>query len=280
MGSNLNNNLGGEHTVRVQFANRAVISNNTMQGQAATKEAFTLRARIFGGTGAAVNAGSNGVTQYVVVSDNKFLGNGGDIWTLYYGPQAAANDERVSDTITERNWFTAGSGTQRAFVLQGQNQTVRNNVFDSSGAQSHGGIQITSNPVYVPTTWAMLVNVYNNTFYDSDTIACCAGNFNAVIIDANSSNTTLKNNLAYAPNDSNHVMISGTGIGLVQSNNSSDAQVGATNPLFTSVSPFNPTNAKITSGSYAIGGGTTVPVWSDFFLTTQASPRDMGAVVH
>ena len=31
---------------------------------------------------------------------------------------------------------------------------------------------------------------------------------------------------------------------------------------------------------YAIGGGVAVPVWSDFFLTSEPSPRDIGAVVH
>ncbi|HXC40323.1 MAG TPA: hypothetical protein VN667_15400, partial [Burkholderiales bacterium] len=53
-----------------------------------------------------------------------------------------------------------------------------------------------------------------------------------------------------------------------------------TDPKFTSVSPFTPANAKITAGSYAIGGGTSEPVWSDLFLTSEPSPRDMGAVSH
>src|SRR6185369_1898815 len=220
--------------VRVQFGYLAVISNNTIQGQAPTKEAFTLRARIFGGPGVAAGAGSSGMTQYVVVSDNKFIGNAADSWTVFYGPQAAANDERVTDVITERNWFLSGSGTQRLAELQAQNQTIRNNIFDTSGAQAHGAVEVTSNPGYVPTTWANNFWIYHNTFFDPDVIACCSGNFAAVLVQANSSNTTVVNNLAYAPNDSQHAMISGTGTGLVQSNNSSSVQVGTVNPNFTS----------------------------------------------
>src|SRR6185369_8307164 len=84
MGNDLNNNGGGEHTVRLPSAVRAVISNNLMQGQAPTKHAFTLRAAVRGSTG--VEKGLD--SQYVVVSDNKFIGASGSAQTTMYGPQA------------------------------------------------------------------------------------------------------------------------------------------------------------------------------------------------
>jgi hypothetical protein len=48
---------------------------------------------------------------------------------------------------------------------------------------------------------------------------------------------------------------------------------------FTSMPPVAPSDFVPIAGSYAIGGGTSVPVWSDFLL--QSRPQgviDMGAM--
>ena len=120
------------------------------------------------------------------------------------------------------------------------------------------------------------VAIYNNTAYSPDT----GSNFMFVGIDSTITNVTVKNNLGYAPNDSQHAMISGTGAsGFSASNNSSNAQVQSTNPNFTTTPPTQPSHWKPTSG-YAVGGATPVPVWSDFFRVAEPSSRDIGAVVH
>jgi len=97
------------------------------------------------------------------------------------------------------------------------------------------------------------------------------------------SNITVKNNLGYAPNSANPFtsMISGTGkSGFVASNNTSTKQLYGTNPLFNVSPPMIPTDFKLSKGSYALGSGASVPVWSDFFMRSRPrSGFDLGAIV-
>jgi len=309
LGNDLNNNservactaappanppCGGEHTVRLPSVVGAVISNNVMQGQNGTKQAFSLRAAVNGAGG--VEGGLD--TQYVVVSDNKFVGGAGAVgsssgsdMTTYYGPQATV-DERVADTITERNWYVAGGGavgTQAALQLQvHREQTIRNNIFDTSGGRAHGGIKVLSTgAVIIPDQ----IRIYHNTFFSNDV----DNDFLAVSLQStNVTNVTVRNNLAYAPSDTQHHMLQCGGssslvacAGLVASNNSSNAQVLSTLPGFT-IPPVTTADWKPTTG-YAIGTNngctgapcaTTVPVWSDFFRVAQPAIRDLGAVIH
>ena len=280
LGNDMNNNLGGEHTVRLPSIVRGVISNNLLQGQgnaAGGKHAFTLRAAVHGAAG--VEGGSD--TQFVIVSDNRFLGAAGSAQTVTIEPQATA-DERIVDTVIERNWFTAAdpaTGTQVSLFITAREQTIRNNVFDTSGGRAHTAINISGT-----LNISNQVRVYNNTAYSADV----ANNF--AILNVNSSgvtNVTAKNNLGYAPLDTQHQGVACNGSstltacianGLVVANNSSASQVQSTDPLFISVSPLSPANAKPNAGSYAINGGTDVPVWSDFFLTIQPATRTVGAV--
>jgi len=277
LGNDLNNNGGGEHTVRIPSVVRGVISNNLMQGQAGTKHAFTLRAAVNGSAG--VEGGLD--TQYVVVSDNKFIGIAGSDQTTMYGPQAAT-DERVADTLTERNWYVAGGGaggTQAALqLLAHREQTIRNNLFDTSGGKAHGGITISTLGVIVPDQ----IRVYNNSFYSTD----ADNDFLAIRVGSTAiTNVTVKNNLAYAPLDTQHLLVDCAGssslvacTSLTVSSNSSNAQV-LTSPNFSVTPPVTTADWKPTVGSYAIGAGTPVPVWSDFFGLVQPVTRDLGAVI-
>lgn len=292
LGNNLNNNAdvadpanGGEHTVRLPYVNKGVVSNNTMQGQHIQKVAFALRAILHGTAG--VVSENSGDTKYVVVSDNKFIGTHA-AGVVAYTPQAS-EDARITEVITERNWFVAGGGavdgTQQLLELLGaRTQTVRNNIFDNTGGRERMPIVIGNG-----LNSSDEVMVYNNTFYNSDV----STNFYGIDIRPQGgvypTNITIYNTLAYTPNDTVHYVISCNGSsnlatcianGLVQSNNTTNVQAAGTDPLFTSVAPFTPTNAKPMAGSYAIGGGITVPVWSDFFLVSAPASRDMGAVIH
>jgi len=278
LGNDLNNNGGGEHTVRLPSIVRGVISNNLLQGQPAAKHAFTLRAAVHGSAG--VEEGLD--TQYVVVSDNKFIGATGAAQTTMYGPQASTADERVADTITERNWYVAGggaNGTQVALqLLAHREQTIRNNLFDTSGGKAHGGIIVSKYGSIVPDQ----IRIYHNTFFSSDV----DNDFLAVsIASANVTNVIVQNNLGYSPLDTQSWMMDCAGAsslgacaGLTASNNSTNLQVRNDPPGFT-IPPLTTTDWKPTAG-YAIGSGTAVPVWSDFFLVVPPAARDLGAVVH
>jgi hypothetical protein len=52
--------------------------------------------------------------------------------------------------------------------------------------------------------------------------------------------------------------------------------VRSTNPF--TRAPAVPGDYHLSSGSYAVGTGTALPVFSDFFRTPRTSPYDLGAV--
>ena len=279
LGNSMDNNRGGEHTVRHPYVGKGVISNNTMlRASNATggKHEFTLRAP--GWTLSNAIYALNTATQYVVVSDNKFVGDT-QIWTATTGAQNDTSNEHVEDTIWERNWFTSGPGTGRALKLEASNQTVRNNLFDMTGGTGHEGIAVTyANTAGLPPP--NLIYILNNTFYSADT----DNDFHAVSLASTVTNATVENNLAYAPHDSTHNLLQGTGAsGLVASHNSSDAQIGgfsASPPGWVSVTPSVPANFELTAGSYAIDAGAAIPVFSDFFRKSrpQNVVIDLGAM--
>ena len=275
LGNSFNNNGGGEHTARLPKIGKGVVSDNTFQGEAPAKSAFTLRASVIGNTGV---EGATG-TQYVVVSDNRFVGATGSSYTVYYGPQNAVN-ELVSDVVTERNVFLAGGtpaiGTQVGLAIVGHEQTIRNNLFDTSGGQNHLGISI-----FDLTVVSDQIRVYNNTMYSAST----GTDFIGVEVHVNDiTNVTVANNLGYAPLDTQHYMVACVSNPiltacptLATTHNSSYTDVRSTNPNFSVTPPIATSDWRPTTG-YAIGGGTSVPVWSDFFLKSLGTTRDMGAV--
>lgn len=124
------------------------------------------------------------------------------------------------------------------------------------------------------------IRIYNNTAYSGD----ASSEFAGILIETGASNITVQNNLAYAPLASSSVMINNACGGAcltTASNNSNDDQVKNTSPLFAATPPVLITDWMPMAGSYAIGGGTGVPVWSDFFLNLRpqsgVSGIDMGA---
>lgn len=264
LGNSLDNNGGGEHTVRLPSIVRGVVSNNTMQGQgnaAGGKHAFTLRADVHGTTG--VEGGFD--TQRVVVSDNKFIGRTGSDWTVHYGPQGAV-DERIYDVITERNWFVAGggpiTGTQVGLIIAAREQTIRNNLFDMTGGRAHSAILVHDGF----TVGSDQVRVFHNTMYSND----IDNDFAAVDVRSGALNVSVRNNVAYSPNDSQHKMVgfvTTPSAVVLQSGNTPDANIQAVSPLFSTTPPTTPADWKPQAASYAnAGGDASVPVWSDFFV--------------
>jgi hypothetical protein len=266
LGNSLDNNGGGEHTVRLPSIVGGVISNNTMQGQgsaAGGKHAFTLRADVHGDTG--VEGGYD--TQRVVVSDNKFIGRAGSDFTVTYSPQGSV-DERIYDVITERNWFVAGgggTGTQNSLAIFAREQTIRNNLFDTTGGRAHTAILVHDGL----TVGSNQVRIYHNTMYSND----ADNDFSAVGVRSGALNVSVRNNVAYSPNDTQRKMVefaNAPPATVLQSGNTPDTDVRLVDPLFTTTPPTTPTDWKPQAGSYAnTGGDATVPVWSDFFRVSR-----------
>ena len=264
---------GVSHNTRFTYLGKASISNNTLQRPGPSEHNIKLHAAPWGNTGVSGTAGiGQGYTRWVVISDNKFIGAAG-AWPIAVGPPDNVSDIRGKDIILERNWQVAGSGSQVSQLLWWSDITSRNNIFDLSAGSAKMGIFVgkRGSGQVAPDR----VSIYNNTFYSST----IDNDFVAVDVDSSASNVEVKNNLAYAPNDSRRTMINGTGSVLapvIASNNSTDLRV---NPLFIG-NTSTALKFKLQSGSYAIGAGTSIPVFSDF-LSTAKSPtttRGIGAL--
>jgi hypothetical protein len=223
-------------------------------------------------------AATSGETEQVVISDNKFIGASSP-YLVVMGPRDPFRDERVRDIIVERNWFQAGNNlTQRAVVIHSYETTARNNICDmTSGAPWVACFEPT---LYMSTSAAHPpydIRIYSNTAYRGNS----GSEFSVVKIDTTSTNVTVQNNLAYAPLSTSTMVVNGTGGGgLVQSNNSTPAQIKNTFPAWVSATPSSPTDFSLTAGSYAREAGFAVPVWSDFFRISrpQNGVIDLGAV--
>jgi hypothetical protein len=207
-----------QHVMRFPYIKRSVLSNNAFGHGAPTKHVMKLCGMNFPATGV--------YNEYIVVSNNKITGSAtGMDWTVFIGPQNSTYDERIRNVIWESNWHVAGASQQIALIMQATEITVRNNIVNVTGALGHSGIWIGSGGG-APNSDS--IRVYNNTVYSSST----ASDFDAIGVQAGSTNCTIKNNLAYAPNDSLHQLLSDSGTGTVKSNNSTDTQVGSLFPGF------------------------------------------------
>ncbi len=248
-------------------------------------------------------ANGDGWTKEVVISDNKLVDfkNG---WSIAVGPRNNILDERVKDVIMERNLHVGTPSSSIAQVIRAHQITSRNNIITQAATNGnhYASFWIDQDGIEPP---ARDVWIYHNTNYSLGTSSANA--FAMVQIrDTTVSNIFLKNNLAYAPggittmfyDNSNFV----TGIGVVRGDdalmnvvvagNSSNAQMKTVTAPFTVPAslpllspPFTVPDGflnsfKLVAGSYAIGTGTPVPVWSDFFGNPRQASGvpDIGAV--
>lgn len=270
---------GTSHTGRFSYVGKGAISNNTMAGAGQGEHCIKLHgpdSNTPTDVAAELAGIGGGATRWVVVSDNQIVPSyGGQPVSL--GPESDSVAEIVKDVIFERNWvrFTqVPPGSTQCVLMHGPYQTSRNNLVNASGTPLVAGItceQRGTSPAPVPTNCA----VYNNTIYKSDT----ASNFTGVLIGSGVTTTVVKNNLGYAPADSQHIMVTDTGTGTTVGNNSSTAQVNGTDPKFsgalTAVAGWQITDAT----SYTKNAGAAVPVWDDFFGTARptGASMDIGA---
>jgi hypothetical protein len=270
MGNDFDNlSTGGTHVIRIQYINKGVISNNRLANAGGTQHTLKIHAPLITADNTMTAGGSSGYSQRIVISDNKIVGNT-NAWTLSFGPQNSASDERVRDIIFERNWITGGTGTQLSIESSADRSTFRNNIIDTSNGVYQSGLGIGQRGIEpVPDD----IQIYNNTLYSSTSTS----EYRAIKL-TTVTNVTVKNNLAYTPNVSSPVMVFGTPSGLVQSNNSTNDQVKSTSPGWASSTPTVPSDFKPVGGSYALGNGVSVPVFSDFFLQTRTT-NDLGAAI-
>jgi hypothetical protein len=155
---------------------------------------------------------------------------------------------------------------QAALMVWAQDVTVRNNIFNLTGALDFNGMVVErrgSEPL--PAN----VHAYNNTFYSNS-----LGGFRPIqfVLGAG---MVAKNNLGYAPLSTSRSMVSGSAL---SENNTSNAGI-LLSPGFLSLTPLAPLEFVLGAGSPASNAGTTVPVFSDFFRLerAQGGATDLGA---
>ncbi|MBU1424382.1 MAG: right-handed parallel beta-helix repeat-containing protein [Gammaproteobacteria bacterium] len=264
-----NQDTGGSHVLRSEYTNKGVFSNNTLTRTGRSQHAIKLHSTIWQFAGVSDPTGTGVYSEQVIIADNHIIG-GLNPWTVSLGPQDEISNEYVRDIVVERNWITSGSGSQLGIETSAAKTTIRNNIFDLTGAAYHTGISISRRGIE-PTPSD--VHVYNNTFYSNST-----GDFEGIRI-GTAINTIVRNNLFSAPRASSPEMIVGTGSGLTQSNNLLNNTPSA---LFVSATPTTPANfglAPLPSPARDTGF-LAVPVLSDFFLSIrpQNSAIDIGAI--
>jgi hypothetical protein len=260
MGNVLSDASAAEHILRTPYVYKGVISHNDMNKPASSKHVVKMQSSSFG-------AAPTGYTEQIVMSDNKFTTGDGGAWTVTLGPMDALSDQRVKQVILERNWFAPHPGQHVALMVWAQDVTVRNNLFNLTGAAGQTGMiveQRGGEPLPVN------VHVYNNAFYSNST-----GSFSPVRFVEGAGGMVAKNNLGYAPLSTSRDMISGEA---TVANNSSDSDI-LLSPAFTSAAPVAPADFQLGSGSYAVNAGAAVPVFSDLFRLDrpQGGAIDIGA---
>ncbi|MFZ1908742.1 MAG: hypothetical protein WAU52_06630, partial [Burkholderiales bacterium] len=278
MGNSIRNDSGSNpsHTVRISIAINGVISNNTLgPGTSGSTDAHVLK--LHGPPWASASNGvpSSSYTENVEISDNKFVaGTGaGSNWTVAIAPQSSSDNEHLRNIIFERNWTTAASNTSYELYIQAVNMTVRNNLFNTSGAGGGTAIYAQQRDSAAPAPTGL--EIYNNTMYTSAANLDSGTPFLGLASNVATGGATIVNNLGYAPAVSSASMIGGSSSDYTASNNTPNVK---TSPSFFAASPSSPSDFAIKAGSYAQNSGAVIPVYSDFFGTalTNRTVRDMG----
>jgi uncharacterized protein affecting Mg2+/Co2+ transport len=253
LGNSITDGDEAGHALNANWLQKAVLSNNYVGISNSSKHQFKLAAPTWGSAG----LGYNEYTEQVVLTDNVFQG-GANAWSVAVGPSSSSSDQRVRDVIADSNLFRSGNSTSINMLAWAQDVTVRNNVFDTDDGNNAFRVDVRG---VEPA--ADDVSVLNNTFYASDT-------FTAVSIGSSVTDTTVQNNLQ-APSGT---MISGSGTGLVSSNN-----LSTSSPGFVDATPSDREDFALDDESAAVDYGTTVDVFRDMFagVRPQQEGYDAGA---
>lgn len=289
MGNSIDNNLNGEHGMRSPHSRYSVWQHNTTQRVA--RAHMTLRS---GGQGSSTMAAQLGAgviyyTEKLLASENRFIGGPQPHAFGGTGPTNDTSNGRAREQIWEKNLMIGGAGTNGFIGITGSQVTVRNNIllmhpdcawfplgvgtYNTAYALREGIPQPTDvwflhNTVYAPSTARFyLMMLIGDPLTDGE--------------------ITFKNNLMYSPNNGvaqdgndwvhnpNNITIHRTPL-----NSNTLATELQTSPNFTVSQPTSAAHLKPRAGSYVIGRGAPVPVWSDYFGVPTTGVRDIGAVAH
>lgn len=280
MGTLMDGNASGVGQFRTQYFTKSVLSNNRFVDSPDSFHAIKY---------GAPKRSSGTIAQYVnlyselsVVSDNDVDNRNCDAnannWIVAIGPENGAQDERVRDTVFERNWVRAGPNNVIGILVMAVNCVTRNNIVDMTDAHDGAAFHVDSPALSVyqrgvePTPTGD--EFYNNTVWRGDAVVDVSVE---MVRFYNGTGHSAKNNIAYSPLNSGKVDAIVDADSNTASNNTSDAQFSGTNPGPSWSSPAVPADFQITSGSYGFAAGASVKVFDDYFGRSRIGvTNDMG----
>jgi hypothetical protein len=286
LGNNLtdvNDNSGG-HSLRWQYWENSVAANNRF-GKGKTNGTTWI---VHG-----YNVGTGG-SRYLVAVDNYVVDSRGGTFTITpqvgwtsAAPEDAGAIEPIYDCLVDSNYFSnesAVAANGNMFSIQAQNVTARNNILNNYNTTGGAciNLQWLRNGITCRNIW-----VYNNTGYIRDgsstaefflRLGSTSGNFHQWGADCWARNNLFRVIGGTSPSTIENSNASNTTA--TNSNNSTDGQALNTDPgwVNTSGTMSTPEDFMLTGSSYAIGAGTTVPVYDDAAGVVRAGGTyDLGA---
>lgn len=265
--------VGGEHGVRLQGAEKAIVSNSQLD--TAARNVLTIR-----GNSNDLNLGNwNGFwTENVVVSDCIIdnSSSSGLFAVMHAGPMNVQSAERLRNVLIERN-IIKGKSFAPVEINVSEAVTLRNNLIIATGFYS--GIVLGNGSSVTPPPSGSYI--YDNSIYKPD--ASMVDKWSAILLTGSASRhatgTVVKNNLSYAPGNNKTGGWDGNAASFIYipdfvppsayvlEGNSTDEQVntinvwGGDNPQLAD-KPFIPTG-------YALVGRAPIQNWDDF----ESNPR-------
>src|SRR3989344_6519852 len=261
---------GGEHTLRIPFTNKAVLSHNSLKGP---NEHDRHIIKLHGNSG----SGSPTCSEEIVINDNRLIGRAGStqVELGFYGGSVTSSCAELMRV--ERNHCTL-EGTpgygQRCIGMWGSDSLVANNLIVQTGVGRYtDGIQVSKKSGagdQNPDRNYVLHNTCYTTNSDTGFHAC-------VTVTSEASNTTVHNNIMWAPTLASQdvAVLDNQGIGTIFSNN----EVTNICP-FVSSNPTSPNDFKLSPSSTYIDAGFSMPaVAIDFVGNSRPSGAgyDIGA---
>jgi hypothetical protein len=238
------------HLVRLWQAHKAVVAHNVFVRPGGDRHSLKVHSPTAGD--------GRPETQFVTISDNVFAGQ---VWEVILGPQNTTTDERVSQVIFERNAVGATVMTQVGLVVKAREVTVRNNIFNGTGASEYFSMVGVGQSVGLEPP-AKNVRVFNNTLYRSDVSSQLA----IVSFDVRCSDAIIRNNLASAPLAKTMSITSGSCPNLIMDHN-----LLTLTPGFVNAAGLD---FHLAGGSPGIDTGTTLGQVKEDYAGT---PRPAGA---
>jgi len=262
------------HVLRIWHAYKSVISENLIES-ASVSTSDGRHALKLHGLGEGDGGESTGLseattpaggpahrTELTIVADNTF--GASPPWPVSIGPQNTISDERVGDIILERNfWRTSGRASSSAPPLDTgihctavHDITIRNNIFDATGAASGFAALDVSKSEGIPVGVSR-VHFLNNLVYRSDN---AGGSFTMVRTFPDVQGTVVRNNLGVAPRYSapSQRIVEDLASGTVAQNNS------FMSTTFVEDAPTAPADFRPSEGAACIDEGIDSVVIDDF----------------